>query len=222
MPTAGAKEENVQQRKLSGKRTGEVLVEMGILTPAQVDLAIEEQRSTRQRIGDIALAKGWCTKAKLMEALAMRLGVKYLDLGNTRVDPVTADLVSEKDARRYSAIPISFVDDHTLLVAMADPSNIVAIDDLRILTGFDIEPAIATQDDIGDAALQHEAQGRRDRRGHGRQRAKAMTTSARANCATSASRSTPRRWSSSSTACLPVRPTKGRRTSTSSPRRKTC
>jgi type IV pilus assembly protein PilB len=74
--------------------------------------------------------------------------VKYLDLTNTRVDPVTADLVSEKDARRYAAIPVSFVDDHTLLVAMADPSNIVAIDDLRILTGFDIEPAIATQDDI--------------------------------------------------------------------------
>ena len=148
MPTAGAKEENVQQRKLSGKRTGEVLIEMGVLTPEQVDQAIEEQRTTRQRIGDIALSKGWCTKAKLMEALAMRLGVKYLDLTNTRVDPVTADLVSEKDARRYSAIPISFVDDHTLLVAMADPSNIVAIDDLRILTGFDIEPAIATQDDI--------------------------------------------------------------------------
>ncbi len=149
MPAAGAKEENVQQRKLSGKRTGEVLIEMGVLTPEQVDAAIEEQRTTRQRIGDIALAKGWCTKAKLMEALALRLGVKYLDLTNTRVDPVTADLVSEKDARRYSAIPISFVDDHTLLVAMADPSNIVAIDDLRILTGFDIEPAIATQDDIG-------------------------------------------------------------------------
>ena len=149
MPAAGAKEENVQQqRKLSGKRTGEVLVEMGVLTPAQVEEAIAEQRTTRKRIGDIALSKGWCTKASLMEALALRLGVKYLDLSNMRVDPVTADLVTEKDARRYSAIPVSFVDDHTLLVAMADPSNIVAIDDLRILTGFDIEPAIAAQDDI--------------------------------------------------------------------------
>ena len=148
MPAAEAKEENVQQRKLSGKRTGEVLVEMGVLTPAQVDEAIAEQKTSRKRIGDIALSKGWCTKAKLMEALAMRLGVKYLDLTTTRVDPVTADLVSEKDARRYSAIPVSFVDEHTLLVAMADPSNIVAIDDLRILTGFDIEPSIATQDDI--------------------------------------------------------------------------
>ncbi|OFW57159.1 MAG: type II secretion system protein GspE [Actinobacteria bacterium RBG_16_64_13] len=143
-----AREENLQQRKLSGKRTGEVLVEMGILTLEQVEEAVAEQRTSRKRIGDIALSKGWVTKAKLMEALALRLGVKYLDLANTRLDPVTADLVSEKDARRYAAIPVSFVDDHTLLVAMADPSNIVAIDDLRILTGFDIEPAIATSEDI--------------------------------------------------------------------------
>ncbi len=138
----------VQQRKLSGKRTGEVLVEMGVLTPEQVEEAIAEQRTSRQRIGDIALEKGWVTKAKLMEALAMRLGVKYLDLANTRVDPVVSDLISEKDARRYAAVPVTLVNDHTLLVAMADPSNIVAIDDLRILTGYDIEPAIATNDDI--------------------------------------------------------------------------
>lgn len=137
-----------QQRKLSGKRTGEVLVEMGILSQAQVEEAVAEQRTTRKRIGDIALSKGWVTKAKLMEALAMRLGVKYLDLANTRIDPVTTDLISEKDSRRYAAIPVGLVDDHTLLVAMADPSNIVAIDDLRILTGYDIEPAIATEDDI--------------------------------------------------------------------------
>jgi type IV pilus assembly protein PilB len=142
-----AKEENLQ-RKLSGKRTGEVLVEMGILTQEQVEQAVTEQRVSRKRIGDIALEKGWVTKATLMEALGRRLGVKYLDLAVTRIDPITADLISEKDARRYAAIPVSFVDEHTLLVAMADPSNIVAIDDLRILTGFDIEPAIATNEDI--------------------------------------------------------------------------
>jgi type IV pilus assembly protein PilB len=141
------KEENLQ-RRLSGKRTGEVLVEMGVLTQEQVDKAIAEQRVSHKRIGDIALEKGWVTKATLMQALGRRLGVKYLDLASTRIDPVTADLISEKDARRYAAVPISFVDDHTLLVAMSDPSNIVAIDDLRILTGFDIEPAIATNEDI--------------------------------------------------------------------------
>jgi len=142
-----AKEENLQ-RRLSGKRTGEVLVEMGLLTEEQVQQAIDEQRTSHKRIGDIALEKGWVTKATLMEALGLRLGVKYLDLTSTKVDPITADLISERDARRYTAVPVGFEDDHTILVAMADPSNIVAIDDLRILTGFDIEPAIATVDDI--------------------------------------------------------------------------
>ena len=74
--------------------------------------------------------------------------VKYLDLAVTRVDPVALELISERDARRYSAIPVSLVDDHTVLVAMADPSNIVAIDDLRILTGFDIEPGLAANEEI--------------------------------------------------------------------------
>jgi len=142
-----AREENLQ-RKLVGKRTGDVLVEMGVLTQEQVDQVLAEQQVSHLRIGDIALAKGWVTKRDLMEALARRLGVMYLDLAEARVDPVAIDLVSEKDARRYSAVPISFVDEHTLLVAMADPSNIVAIDDLRILTGFDIEPAIASGEDI--------------------------------------------------------------------------
>jgi len=145
-----AKEDSLQ-RRLVGKRTGDVLVEMGVLTQEQVDLALAEQRVSHRRIGDIALAKGWVTKAELMEALARRLGVRFIDLTNIRIDPVAADLVSEKDARRYSAVPVSFVNEHTVLVAMGDPSNIVAIDDLRILTGFDIEPAIATGEDIVEA-----------------------------------------------------------------------
>ncbi len=136
------------QRKLVAKRTGEVLIEMGVLTQEQLDEVIAEQRISHLRLGDIALAKGWLTKDDLMEALGRRLGVKYLDLSNIRIDGVAADLISQKDARRYSAVPVAFVDDHTVLMAMADPANIVAIDDLRILTGYDIEPAIAAGEDI--------------------------------------------------------------------------
>jgi type IV pilus assembly protein PilB len=145
-----AREENLE-RRLVGKPTGEVLVDMGVLTQEQVDLATAEQRVSHQRIGEIALAKGWVTKADLMEALARRLGVRYLELGATRIDPVACDLISERDARRYSALPVSFVDEHTILVAMADPSNIVAIDDLRILTGFDIEPGLVSSEDLVEA-----------------------------------------------------------------------
>ena len=141
------KEENVQ-RRLVGRPTGEVLVDMGLLTQEQVDQAAAEQQVSHQRIGEIALSKGWVSKADLMQALARRLGCKFLDLAVTRVDPVALELISERDARRYSAIPVAFVDEHTVLVAMADPSNIVAIDDLRILTGFDIEPGLASNDEI--------------------------------------------------------------------------
>lgn len=143
-----AREEKLQHRKLYGRRTGEILVDMGALTTEQVDAALAEQLESHERIGEIALAKGWITKAQLVEALGKRMGVKYLDLAGATVDPVAADLISEKEARRYAAVPVAFVNEHTLLVAMADPSNIVAIDDLRILTGFDIEPAIASAEDI--------------------------------------------------------------------------
>jgi type IV pilus assembly protein PilB len=142
-----ARQDNPRKR-MAGKPTGEVLVDMGLLTQEQVDQAAAEQQNTHQRIGEIALAKGWLTPGDLMQALARRLGVRYVDLALTKVDPVALDLVSERDARRYSAIPVSFVDEHTVLVAMADPSNIVAVDDLRILTGFDIEPGLAGHDEI--------------------------------------------------------------------------
>jgi len=74
-----AKNDNVQKR-LVGRPTGEVLVDMGLLTQEQVDQAAAEQQQTHQRIGEIALAKGWVTKSDLMAALARRIGVKYLDL----------------------------------------------------------------------------------------------------------------------------------------------
>ncbi len=124
---------------------------MGVLTQAQIDEAIAEQGISHMLIGQIALGKGWLTEADLMKALARRLGVRYLDLSATRVDAAASDLISQRDARRYSAVPVAFVDDHTLLVAMTDPADVVAIDDLRILTGYDIEPAVAAAADILEA-----------------------------------------------------------------------
>jgi type IV pilus assembly protein PilB len=146
--TTQVPKQEVIENKLAGKRTGEILVEMGALTEAQVKEALAEQRVSHMRIGEIALSKGWVTKSDLLQALACRLGVKFVDLSEVRIDPVAADLISQRDARRYGAIPIAFADDHGLVVAMADPSNIVAIDDLRILTGYDIEPCVANAEDI--------------------------------------------------------------------------
>ena len=140
--------EEIAKRKTVKKRTGEILVEMGFITPQQLEEALAEQKQTHLRIGEILVAQGWLTGVELTEALAQRLGVRFVDLGALKIDASAANLLTEKDARRYSAVPISYVNDHTLLVAMVDPANIFAIDDLRILTGYDIEPAIATEEDI--------------------------------------------------------------------------
>ncbi len=143
--------EDLPLRKPSKKRTGEILVEMGLITPQQLADALEEQKSTHRRIGEILVARGFVKSPELAEALGRRLGVRFIDLHDTRVDPGATNLITERDARRYAALPVTFLDDHTLLVAMVDPANIFAIDDLRILTGYDIEPAIATEEDVFEA-----------------------------------------------------------------------
>jgi type IV pilus assembly protein PilB len=140
--------EDIPQRRASKKRIGEILVEMGLITPQQLQEALEEQKESHLRIGEILVGKGWVKSTELTEALGRRLGVRFLDLAETRCDSSAMSLISEKDARRYAALPIAFANEHTIVVAMVDPSNIFAVDDLRILTGFDIEPTIATEEDI--------------------------------------------------------------------------
>lgn len=140
--------EEIPQRRAGKKRTGEILIEMGLITPLQLEEALNEQKTSHLRLGEILMSQGLLTGIELTEALARRFGVQFVDLGAMKIDASAANLITEKDARRYAAVPISYVDDHTVLVAMVDPANIFAIDDLRILTGYDIEPAIATEEDI--------------------------------------------------------------------------
>src|SRR5660397_54651 len=130
------------------KRLGDILVEMEFITAAQLEEALAEQENSHKRVGEILVDLGPISAVQLTQALARRLDVDYVDLTEQRPEPSALDLISEKDARRYAVAPVSFVDDHTLLVAMVDPANIFAIDDLRILTGYDIQPAIATEEDI--------------------------------------------------------------------------
>jgi len=140
--------EEIQTRKPVKQRTGEILMEMGLITPQQLEEGLDEQKRTHLRIGEILLQRGWIKGAELTKALARRLGVQFLDLAEIRVDPSAAGLISDKDARRYAAIPVAYANDHTLLVAMVNPSNVFALDDLRIMTGYDIEAAIATEEDV--------------------------------------------------------------------------
>ena len=121
---------------------------MGLVTDEQVESAIGRQKETRKRLGQLLLEDGVVTQLDLTKALAQKFGVSFLDLTSTRFDGAATAYIDEKLARRYGAVPVRFLDDNTLLVAMIDPQNLPAQEDLAIITGFPIQPAIASEEDV--------------------------------------------------------------------------
>ena len=85
---------------------------------------------------------------RLSRAVAERYGLDFVDLAVYSVDMGAANLVSVKSARRHQAVPVGFVDEQTLLLAMADPSNVLALDDVQMATGYNCQVAVAPPDDI--------------------------------------------------------------------------
>lgn len=135
-------------RRTTKLRLGDILIDMGLATEQQILAALERQKETRQRIGQILIENGVVSELDMTKALAAKFGVRFLDLSETPLDPAAASTFDEKVARRYAAAPISYVDDNTLLVAMVDPQNLLALQDLEIITGYAIQAAIASEEDV--------------------------------------------------------------------------
>ena len=126
----------------------DVIVELGLASRAAVDEALEVARNSGTAPERLLLESGALTQDGLARALAERYGLEHLDLTAYQVDMTAANLISTPVARRHSALPVGFADEHTLLVAMADPSNVLAIDDMAIMTGYDVRVAVAPPEDI--------------------------------------------------------------------------
>jgi type IV pilus assembly protein PilB len=126
----------------------DVIVEMQLASKRQVDDAIETSRTAGISPERILLDQGAITHDGLARALAERYGLDHLDLGVFQVDMSAANLISTTVAKRYQAVPVAFADKRTLLVAMADPSNVLAVDDIAIMTGHEVRVAVAPPDDI--------------------------------------------------------------------------
>ena len=131
-------------------RLGEVLVERGLATPEDVEGALALQRSTGRRLGEALVELGVVAPTDLAKVLASHVGVRFVDLDERTIDVAVATLVTRDVALRYRAVPVELVDGH-LLVAMADPRDVFALDDLRVLTGHPILPALADVDQIENA-----------------------------------------------------------------------
>jgi type IV pilus assembly protein PilB len=126
----------------------DVIVEMGFVSRRQADEAIESSRSSGATPEQVLLEEGILTHDSLSRALAERYGLDHLDLGQFQVDMAAANLVTTTAAKRYQAVPVAFADKGTLIVAMADPANVLAVDDVAIMTGYEIRVAVAPLEDI--------------------------------------------------------------------------
>ena len=127
---------------------GTLLVRDGLLSIEQLELALAEKEQSGARVGEIVVAHGWVPAGELARLLAEQHGLEYLDLSDVTLDPAATSLLPEKYARRYNALPIRFLGDDVVLIAVADPTNVVASDDLRLAIGLNMRVAVASAPDL--------------------------------------------------------------------------
>ncbi len=132
------------------KKIGELLVEKGILEEEALQQCLTEQQKSGQKLGDILLGRKLITEDQLVEVMAQRLKMPKITLESLIIDPHVIKSLPVELARRYTLIPV-FRIGKTLTVAMADPLNIIAIDELAYTTGCEIRRAIATERGIKNA-----------------------------------------------------------------------
>ena len=126
----------------------DVLVELGYVAEDRARQAIEEARTAARPPEALLLEQSAITSDQLSRAVAERYGLDHIDLSVYQVDMAAANLIPVNTARRYRALPVGFADKETLLVAMADPTNVLAVDDIQIATALDCRVAVAADEDI--------------------------------------------------------------------------
>jgi type IV pilus assembly protein PilB len=130
------------------RQLADVLLEEQLISTEDLDRALGEQRRLGKSLGRVLIEMGMFTEAGLVAALAKHLGLEFVDLADRQIDTVAATLIPEQLARRHGVLPIGFDARGALLVAMSDPSNVVAIDDVRTVTDREVRPVVATRGDI--------------------------------------------------------------------------
>src|SRR3954447_15012093 len=135
-------------RGRSSQQIGDIVVAFGYASAESVELAIVESRTSGRRTGAVLVDRGVLTPDQLAKVIAERFGVDHVDLNAYRVDMAAANLVPPSSAKRYSAVPVGFLDERTLLVAMVDPGNVLAIDDISLMTSYEVRPAVAAHEDL--------------------------------------------------------------------------
>ncbi|OGK10177.1 MAG: hypothetical protein A2Y63_00625 [Candidatus Riflebacteria bacterium RBG_13_59_9] len=144
------------------KKLGELLIEAGIISEEKLQDVLEKQKETGRRIGEVIIDMQLALEDEIQDILARQLGMPKIDLYEEKIDPDMARMVPPDMIKRHQAFPVR-KEGNRLIVAMVDPLNLLAIDDIRLSTGMDIVPHIASPSAISYAfdqffGVSHEAQ----------------------------------------------------------------
>jgi len=129
------------------KQLGEILLEEGLVTEAQLLSALDEQLVSGTSLGRTLVELGMLTENQLVQALAAQVGMQFIDLDEHPVDRAAVAMVPGALCRRYSVLPIA-IQNGVLILATADPGNVMAVDDVRTMSGMQVTPVIATYDNV--------------------------------------------------------------------------
>ncbi len=132
------------------KKIGEYLVEQEKITQEQLNLVLEEQKKTGKRIGEILIDGGYITEDDFLDALEMQLGVQRVSIEMLNIEPEIVKLIPETLANRHTLFPVA-VNGNRIQVVMHDPLNIFAMDDVRIASGYEVDPLLGSKETIKNA-----------------------------------------------------------------------
>ena len=129
------------------QRLGDLLVKEKIITPEQLEQAVKTQKESNCRLGSALVKLGFMSDGDVTNFLSRQYGVPAINLSYFEIDPAVVKLIPYETAKRYQILPLSRVG-ASLTIAMVDPTNVFAMDDIKFMTGFNIEPVVASESSI--------------------------------------------------------------------------
>ena len=137
-----------EQIQISSKmRIGDILVEQGVISPEQIEEALEQQKNSGKKLGEIVVAMGIISELKLIDILGAQLDVQHVILDCVKINPELTSLITEEMCKRYKIIPI-YRRGHIMTIAMTDPTDLRTIDHIKFVTGKDIDVVMASEKQI--------------------------------------------------------------------------
>src|SRR5437588_684450 len=125
-------------------KLGELLLKAKLITPDQLAGALKDQKASGAKLGESLVKLGFITEEDITETLSAQFGVPSINLNHFEIDPNVLKLVPADVARKYNILPVNKTG-ATITIAMADPTNVFAMDDIKFMTGYNVEPVVASE-----------------------------------------------------------------------------